>query len=104
MTELSPQLIAYIDPQLFWENLDAFQDGLSEDRGLKMTAGTVAITSLAMTAGYMFWLVKGGYLLASVMSQLPAWQFMDPLPIFDAVDGGWAAEDEEEEEEEDSIF
>ena len=35
-------------------------------------------------------------LLASVLSQLPAWQFMDPLPIYDSVTGGyWDEEDEE---------
>ena len=63
------------------------------------------LNTSAMTAGYMFWMVKGGYLLASVMSQLPAWRFMDPLPILDAVDG-WAAADagDDEEEEEDLIF
>ncbi len=42
-------------------------------------------------------MIKGGYLLAGIISQLPAWQFMDPLPIYDAVAGGYW-EDEEEQD------
>jgi hypothetical protein len=56
---------------------------------MNYSAGTVAVTSMAVTAGYIFWMMKGGYMLASVMSQLPAWQSIDPLPIFDAVAGGY---------------
>ncbi len=32
--------------------------------------------------------------MASVLSQLPAWKFMDPLPIYDAMIGGsWMDEE-----------
>ena len=27
----------------------------------------------------------GCYLMASVLSQMPAWRFIDPLPIYDAM-------------------
>jgi hypothetical protein len=27
------------------------------------------------------WLLRGGMLLASLLSSMPAWQFLDPLPI-----------------------
>ncbi len=69
------------------------------DHTLKLTVGTVAVTSLAMTAGYVFWTIKGGYLLASVVSQMPAWRFVDPLPIYDLAAGDWKDKDEDEEDE-----
>ena len=97
VAEVAPQLIAYVDPQLFWEKLDDFQEELQDDYALQFSAGTVAVASLAATVGYLFWMIKGGYLLAGIISQLPAWQFMDPLPIYDAVAGGYW-EDEEEQD------
>lgn len=37
--------------------------------------------STAVTVGYVYWTIRGGYLLASVMSSLPAWKLIDPLPV-----------------------
>nr|MDJ0856297.1 hypothetical protein [Desulfobacterales bacterium] len=31
--------------------------------------------------GYVVWLMRGGMLLSSLLSSLPAWQLLDPLPI-----------------------
>ncbi len=92
------QLVSYVNPQLFWKKLNEFRDGLNQnDVALKLTVGGVAIASLAVTAGYAVWMIKGGYLMAGIMSQLPAWRFMDPLPIYDAAAGGhWKDEDGDE--------
>ena len=74
----------YIDATAMWDVLDGFQTELTGSRHVAtFTAGSVAVASLTMTAGYVFWTLKGGYLLASMMSSLPAWRFMDPLPILD---------------------
>jgi hypothetical protein len=89
MNEVAPKLVAYIDPQLFWQKMDDFQEGLREEYEADLTSGTIAITALAMTAGYTFLTVKEGYLLAGVVSHLPAWQATDSLPIFDAAVGDW---------------
>ena len=65
--------------------LDGFQTDVFGERNLvNYTAGSVALASLGMTAGYVLWAVKGGHLLASMMSSLPAWRFMDPLPVLNA--------------------
>ena len=89
--------MAYVDPLLFWDKMDDFQDELRDNHAVKYAAGTIAVGSLAMTAGYLFWTIKGGFLLASVVSQLPAWQFMDPLPIYDSMPGGYFDDEEEDE-------
>ena len=77
---------AYVHSDLLWEKLDYFQKELKHgEHSLKMTAGGAAVASMAVTVGYVLWTLKGGYLMASLMSQLPAWRFVDPLPIFDGV-------------------
>ncbi|QDU99025.1 cadherin-like domain-containing protein [Lignipirellula cremea] len=98
---LSLPEVAYLDPQWFWEKLDSLDSELqTNEPTLKLAVGSVAIASLAATVGYVFWTLKGGYLLASVLSQMPAWQFMDPLPIFDATGTSWSDLDADEEEDE----
>ena len=55
----APQLVAFVNPQLFWERLDDFQEGLnSGDHTLKLAVGTVAIASVTLTAGYVFWTIE----------------------------------------------
>ncbi|MFM7073406.1 MAG: cadherin domain-containing protein, partial [Planctomycetota bacterium] len=66
---------------------------------VEYTAGTVFITAVALTAGFIFWAVKGGFLVASFLSQVPAWKYVDPLPIFDTMAGEIPKDGEAEGEE-----
>ena len=67
-----------------WNKLEEFRNELADNgRSLTFAAGSVAILSMAATAGYVIWSIKGGYLLASMLSQIPAWRFIDPLPVID---------------------
>jgi hypothetical protein len=34
-----------------------------------------------MSVGYVVWLFRGGLLLGSLLSSLPAWHVIDPLPV-----------------------
>jgi predicted outer membrane repeat protein len=45
-----------------------------------MTASSIALTS-GLSIGYVIWLVRGGILVSSMLSALPAWQMIDPLPV-----------------------
>ncbi|MGH8666305.1 MAG: cadherin-like domain-containing protein, partial [Burkholderiales bacterium] len=45
-----------------------------------VVASTIAV-STGLSVGYVLWLVRGGLLLTSVLSALPAWQIVDPLPV-----------------------
>ena len=58
----------------------------------KTILGSAMATSVGLSAGYVVWMLKGGSLLASVLSSLPAWQLTDPLAIL-----GGAKGDEDEE-------
>ncbi|MDJ0669333.1 MAG: hypothetical protein QNJ61_18770, partial [Desulfobacterales bacterium] len=43
--------------------------------------GSAIVMSTGLSVGYVIWLVRGGMLLSSLLSSLPAWQLLDPLPI-----------------------
>jgi len=58
-----------------------------------LVGGSVGLTS-GISVGYLIWLIRGGTLVSSVLSSLPAWRFVDPLPVLDGLAGG--ADDDEE--------
>ena len=45
------------------------------------SVGALAVLTPAFTGVYIAWLIRGGSLLASFVSILPAWTSFDPLPI-----------------------
>ena len=49
------------------------------DRQAMMVSG-IALSSGA-SIGYVIWLIRGGVLVSSMVSALPAWQMIDPLPV-----------------------
>jgi Domain of unknown function (DUF4347)/Bacterial cadherin-like domain len=46
----------------------------------RLMASTIVV-SAGMSVGYVVWLLRGGLLLGSLLSSLPAWQVIDPLPV-----------------------
>jgi hypothetical protein len=81
------------------DELDSLRDTLREQEEIQ-TRGTVVLAagSLSMTLAYLLWLIRGGALVASALSALPAWRILDPLPVLARVSDD---EDEEEVDEED---
>jgi hypothetical protein len=64
------------------ESLDAVkQEMTSHSRLSKVYWGSAIVSSIGLSVGYVVWLLRGGMLLASLLSSMPAWQFLDPLPI-----------------------
>ena len=45
-----------------------------------LIASSIAVSS-GLSIGYVIWLVRGGVLVSSMLSALPAWQLIDPLPV-----------------------
>lgn len=73
---------------LLLEQLDTFQEDLKEDMESdqsfeKFVVGTTTVGITGLTVGYVIWLIRGGTLLASLISSLPAWCSFDPLPVLD---------------------
>jgi hypothetical protein len=65
--------------------LEAMSKQLSAaDAAHNVTIRTVSQVALAMTAGYVMWSLRGASLLASLLTSLPLWRSLDPLPILEA--------------------
>ena len=82
----------------FVEELDRIRDVLeqqAQSAGILITSGTAATVGLSV--GYLFWLLRAEVLLGSLLSSMPAWRMVDPLPVL----GRLADDDDEEDDGED---
>ncbi len=82
----------------FDRDLDAAQEDLLALSSLETTmlSSSIAVTS-GLSVGYVLWLTRGGLLIASLLSSLPAWRLVDPIPILARM--GLDEEDDEDEGE-----
>ena len=93
ITTLSPD--AY---ELMKNSLDAVKEEIGKEMIMdRAVLGSAIATSVGLSAGYVVWMLKGGSLLASVLSSLPVWQLADPLAIL------VGKKEEEDDEEDDSL-
>ena len=49
----------------------------------RVTFGTGAAATGVMAVGYTVWALRGGALLASMLSAMPVWRLLDPLPVLE---------------------
>ena len=59
-------------------------DASQEQHRQMMAVGATAVVSTGLSVGYVVWLLRGGTLLASMVSALPAWVAFDPLPVLES--------------------
>jgi len=52
-----------------------------EELAGKVAVGSAAVVTTSLSVGYVIWILRGGSLLTTFMSALPAWQAFDPLPV-----------------------
>jgi uncharacterized membrane protein len=79
----------------FADQFDQLRSNVQEDLNLDRTMTiSVAGVSLGLSVVYVLWLIRGGVLMGSYLSALPAWRVLDPLPVLSRVD------DEAEEDDE----
>ena len=64
-------------------------DTLLDDEGLfqRLVDNSALTLATSLTVGYVLWTVRAGYLLTGLIAQMPAWRFVDPLPILSSLDG-----------------
>ena len=66
----------------FQQQLNQLQEEIRQQLNLdKNTVASTLAVSTGLSVGYVLWLVRGGVLLSSLLSSLPAWRLIDPLPI-----------------------
>jgi hypothetical protein len=84
-----------VDPALS-DALDRQRDQEQQAASFAQTliGSSVGVTS-GLSVGYLIWLLRGGTLVGSMLSSLPAWRFVDPLPVLGSL--GDVTDDEDEE-------
>lgn len=71
----------------FAGQFDSLRANVQEDLDLDRTMTiSVAGVSLGLSLVYVLWLIRGGVLMGSYLSALPAWRVLDPLPVLSRVD------------------
>ncbi len=69
---------------MLWNQLDEMAKQLvKKSSSQSLASGTVGAVSLLLSSGYVVWCLRGGALVASVLSTLPAWLAFDPLPVLE---------------------
>lgn len=65
-----------------------------------VAVGTAVSVSSTLSLSYVIWFLRGGSLLTSLLTNLPAWQFFDPLPVLDSWEGGGGGDSSKDDEDE----
>ena len=76
----------------FLHELDLVREDLNDVAALGQTfVGSSVVLSTGISVGYVVWIARGGLLLASLVSSMPAWRLVDPLPILARLEDSDAA-------------
>lgn len=63
-------------------SLDQMRDSVkSAEEAERRIVGSSVAVGTSFSVGYVIWLLRGGVLATSLLSSLPAWRFVDPLPV-----------------------
>jgi Tfp pilus assembly protein FimT len=73
-----------LDDGVRWSQLDDLARQLARHGQLaSVTHVMLAATGAAFSVGFVAWTLRASYLTATLMSSLPAWHRLDPLPVLD---------------------
>ena len=90
------QQVAVMKDAEFKQELDKLRETVQAEAAIETrVAASVFVASTGLSVGYVLWLLRGGALLASLLSSLPAWRLVDPLPVLGRVGGGEDDSDDE---------
>jgi hypothetical protein len=93
---------AKLAPGTMTEASGEASDGVTHE----LAVSAAQMTGIALTAGTVWWALRVGGLLTSLMASMPAWRHLDPLPILrddedEEVD--WGNEDAEAARDEEAV-
>ncbi|MCU7864062.1 MAG: tandem-95 repeat protein, partial [Candidatus Thiodiazotropha sp. (ex Lucinoma borealis)] len=76
-------------PASIWNLLDSMNQEMSDHQGQQASDDglifqSATFSTLALSAGYVAWLLRAGVLSASFLSFTPLWRQIDPLPVLSA--------------------
>ncbi|HHJ40449.1 MAG: hypothetical protein AXA67_08385 [Methylothermaceae bacteria B42] len=96
LSAAAPEFLNLLEDSAFAQELDLVQRDIDEAAEKqvnlsKLSSQTVTGISLALTAGAVHWALRPNSLMAGLLSALPFWKQLDPLPILgtpDSADSG----------------
>jgi len=92
--------VAVINWDRFWEAVDTIEDDLAQEANLQVMVGSATVVTTAVSAAYLMWSLRGASLIAGLVTSLPAWTMIDPLPILEVAAGNRAGQPFSKDEEE----
>jgi hypothetical protein len=92
----SAQITVELTDTRYMRQLDQARSQRDEEMKFdKIAIGSSIAASTGLSIGYVLWLLRGGVLVSSLLSSLPAWRMIDPLPVL-----GKSRDDDEDADEE----
>jgi VCBS repeat-containing protein len=84
----------------FLDELDRLQEDLDRLMGFETAffGSSIAVT-MGLSIGYVIWLTRGGLLIASLLSSVPAWRLIDPVVVLSQ----FGTSDEEDPDRDESL-
>jgi len=77
------------------DSFDKHRDELdAQIIGARGAVGSAAVATSGLSIGYLLYLLRGGAIMSSMLASLPAWRFVDPLPILGNLDGSQEKDEE----------
>ena len=70
------------------------QEIATEAAASRIVLGSSISVTSGLSIGYFLYLLRGGAIMSSMLSSLPAWRFIDPLPILSNLQGSLDSDDE----------
>jgi parallel beta-helix repeat protein len=81
---VSSELAFVAQASSFWDDLDTLEQIAEQEIYFEAAEfTTIAGISTSLMAGYVVWVLRGGFLVTALLTQMPAWAMVNPLPIFD---------------------
>jgi hypothetical protein len=92
------QASRFLESDALARELAALREEVNELTSVEFHAvAASAAASLGLSVGYVIWLLRGGALVTSMLSTLPAWRLVDPLPILGRLEEESDGDDPEDE-------
>ncbi len=71
-----------------WQNLDSVREELlGEQRFETLVVGAAVGVSMAVSVGHAIWALKAGSMASTLVTSMPIWRTIDPLPVLEYLDG-----------------
>jgi VCBS repeat-containing protein len=82
-------MVYVLEQSGFWTELDNFQQdvrnsAIEQSDWEELVVETTTVAGTTLTVGYIVWLLRSGSIVFGLVSSLPAWTMMDPLPVLES--------------------